>query len=150
MDTNYQKLVEYALRLISRKRYTEKELKDKLILKKKDKKTILKTIERLKELNYINDFEYARDFISDRLKFNPKGVKLLKLELKIKGVNEEIIKEALKKANINEFKYAFDLIERKKKYLKKFNDTKKRQKIIWLLSSRGFSSETIYKILEKC
>ena len=151
MEDNYQKLLTYALRLVARKRYTEKEISTKLNVrkngKKKDKESVIK---RLKELNYLNDYEYARDYIDTRIKVNPKGIRMLKLELRLKGVNTEIIEEIIEKSKIDELKVAESLIKRKQGILKKLPSEKKRKKVITLLSSRGFGMSTIYKILDNC
>lgn len=142
--------MQYALRLITRKRYTQKELENKLrgrkIGTKKDRD---KVINRLKELSYINDKEFAKDYIQTRLIINPKGENLLKLELRLKGVDRQIIDNAIQNANINETKIALDVIERKKKSIKRVEGQKQKEKILHLLSSRGFKLETIYKILDK-
>ncbi len=142
--------MQYALRLITRKRYTQKELETKLrgrkIGTKKDRD---KVINRLKELSYINDKEFAKDYIQTRLIINPKGENLLKLELRLKGVDRQIIDNAIQSANIDETKVALDVIERKKKSIKRTEGQKRKEKILRLLSSRGFKLETIYKILEK-
>jgi len=146
----YETLMNYALKLIARKRYTQKELEAKLKGKKiGTKKDREKVIKRLKELNYINDKEFAKDYIQTRLIINPKGENLLKLELKLKGVDRQIIDKAVEDAKIDEIKVALDVLERKKKSIKRAEGQKRKEKILRLLSSRGFKLETIYKVLEK-
>ena len=74
MRTDYEILIEYALKLISRKRYTQKEIEKKLKGKEFAKgDDIDKVIARLKEYKYINDDEYAKDFIDNRARFSPRG-----------------------------------------------------------------------------
>jgi regulatory protein len=142
--------MQYALKLITRKRYTQKELETKLRGKKTGtKKDRDKVINRLKELNYINDKEFAKDYIQTRLIINPKGENLLKLELRLKGIDRQIIDNAITNAKIDETKVALDVIERKKNSIKRVEGQKRKEKILRLLSSRGFKLETIYKILEK-
>jgi len=143
-------LLQYALRLIARKRYTKKELETKFKLKKigtnKDRN---KVISRLKELNYINDKEFAKDYVQTRLVINPKGENLLKLELRLKGVDNKIVDKVIEEAEIDELKVAIDVLERKKKSIKRLEGQKQKEKIMRMLASRGFKLETIYKILEK-
>ncbi len=146
----YDTLLQYALRLISRKRYTQNELENKLKGKKiGTKKDRDKVIKRLKELNYINDKEFAKDYIQTRLIVNPKGKNLLKLELKLKGVDRQIIDNSIEDAKIDEIKVALDVLERKKKSIKRAEVKKRKERIMRLLSSRGFKLETIYKVLDK-
>lgn len=148
---NYDAIMLYALKLIARKRYTQKELENKFRVKKMglecDQK---KVISRLKALKYINDKEFAKDYIQTRLLINPKGPYLLKLELKLKGVDKQIVDNAIEQANIDELKIALDVLERKKKAISRVEGQKRKEKIMRTLSSRGFKLDTIYKILEKC
>lgn len=147
---NYDAIMQYALRLIARKRYTQKELENKFRDKKMGlKRDQKKVIARLKQLRYIDDKEFAKDYIQTRLLVNPKGLNLLKLELKLKGVDKHIIDKAIEQADINEVKIALDVLERKKKSINGFEGQKRKEKIMRTLSSRGFKLETIYKILER-
>ena len=53
-------------------------------------------IERLKRENYLNDLEFAGWWLEQRqLSSKPRGDRLIRLELRQKGIDEEIIKEAL-------------------------------------------------------
>ncbi len=151
MDESYQKLLTYALRLIAKKRYTEHELLTKLKRKKdSSKKDMEMVINRLKELDYIDDENFAKDFIKTRSELNPRGRTMLDWELGRKGIKKEIIEKTLEAAKINEEELILRLLERKKKSLGSLSKDKKRKKIISLLGSRGFNSQTIYKIIEKC
>jgi len=147
---DYEAIMQYALKLIARKRYTEKELERKFQQKKMGlKRDQKKVIARLKQLRYIDDKEFAKDFIQTRLLVNPKGPNMLKLELKLKGVDKQVIDNAIENANLDEYKIAKDVIRRKQKALNRVEGQKRKEKIMRTLSSRGFKLETIYKILEK-
>lgn len=147
---NYNAIMLYALKLIARKRYTQKELENKFRVKKVGLKCDQeKVIERLKQLRYIDDKEFAKDYIQTRLLVNPKGPYLLKLELKLKGVDKQVIDNAIEKANIDEMKVALDVLERKKASIKRVEGNKRKVKIMRTLSSRGIRLDTIYKILER-
>lgn len=148
MSENYDKLLQYALRLISNRRYTENEMKQKLQHKNfSNEADIKKVMARVKDLNYINDCEYAKDYISNRLIQNPKGKHLLKIELALKGIRQETIDCEIEKADIDEVKIAEDILKRKKQRFDKYSDQKRKEKIMRYLASRGFEFDTIYKIL---
>lgn len=148
MSLSYDKLMQYALRLISRKRYTEQEMILKLKRRNKALKSeVEKVIKRVKELNYVNDEVYAKDYISSRMSQNPRGKHLLKIELKLKGVNKDIITNAIENANLDELKAANEVLKRKSGSLSKHTGQKKKEKIIRYLASRGFEFDTIYKVL---
>jgi len=49
----------------------------------------------LKSKKVLNDFNFAKWWISQRSEFNPRGKRLLSQELKNKGVSEENIDKAI-------------------------------------------------------
>ena len=96
MHKDYEKLLTYSFRLLSKKRYTVSEIEKKLTQYSKrrsieDNNLIEKVINRLFELRYLNDQEYCNDFINSRIKFKPRGKYLLKKELILKGLNKDLI-----------------------------------------------------------
>ena len=150
MDTSYDTLLQYALKLISRKRYTEYELSKKLIAKKIGKDADHKrVIKRLKELKYIDDTSFARDYISTRILVSPRGKDLIKIELLKKGINEKIISSELEKANIDEEKLAKLVMQKRISRFQGLEKRKKKEKIMRFLLSRGFKFDTIYKVIDK-
>jgi len=151
MENCYQVLLQYALKLIARKRYTERELNKKLVGKKVgDANDIADVIARLKELKYIDDGSFAKDYISTRMKISPRGKQMLKMELRMKGVSSSFISEAIEKSDIDEEYMAKKVITKYEKRYVGLEKNKKKEKIMRLLVSKGFKPDTIYKILDKC
>ncbi len=152
---NYEKLLQYGLKIVSRKRYTEAEMKAKLerFFKKKGMfgtEVIEKVIRRLDELNYLNDEEYAKAYVSDRVKFRPKGKFLLKRELTKKGVEKELIQKTLDGMEIDEVVLATEVLERVQKKWAKFPIMEQRNKAYRYLAARGFNGDSIYKAVSTC
>lgn len=57
--------------------------------------TIENTIEQLQQRGYIQDEEYAKQFVNERLRVRPRGRYLLAEELKQRGISGEIISQVL-------------------------------------------------------
>lgn len=154
MNSNaYEKLLQYALLILSKKRYTCAEVKKKLkqFLKKHDScdgGAMDRAIERLKELNYLNDREYARDYVNDRIRFRPRGKFLLKRELKSKGIAPEIVMATLSHADVDEFEMALELLKKKKFDLTGDSAEKSRARAYRFLASKGLPKEIIYKAVQ--
>lgn len=150
MENYYDVLLQYALRLITRKRYTEQELNKKLLAKKigseKDKADVIK---RLKELKYIDDKLFAKDYISTRVAINPRGKQLLRMELRMKGVDDSVAMGEIEKASIDEEALAKKVLAKRAKRYEGLDRYKKKEKIMRLLISRGFKPDTIYKVLDR-
>ena len=148
----YQKALSYSLKLIKRRLRSTQELRDKLKLKKYPNNIIERIIEEFKQLNYLNDREFAKAWVNDRLNLNPKAPRLLKLELKQKGVSQKIIDEVLndiiKQYNFKDI--AFDLVKGKYERLKGLSDIdKKKRRIFDYLKRRGFDYSIIYQVIDK-
>ena len=150
MDTDYQKLLLYALRLLSKRRYTEHgmylKLKGRKLGTNEDIKQVLS---RLKELKYINDVSFAEDYIRNRILLNPRGKRMLRLELKKKGIAQEILNTAVNNVEIDEVEIAKLILKKKERLISKLSDRKRREKIFLLLASRGIDIQSIYKVIDR-
>ena len=139
----------YAFRLLGQRPYTEKGIRDKLFHQGFGK-VADKIGEKLKELQLINDDQFALSYIETRLSKKPKGRRLLTRELQKKGVNPEIIKKTLDKLlpREKELFLAKRLSEEKVKQYQSLNKTPTKQKLYFYLRGRGFGEEIIEKVIE--
>lgn len=152
MQSDYEKLMNYAFRLLAKKRYTSSEINKKLtqFLKRHDLEDVAlvdSALKRLVELKYLDDEQFAIDYISDRLRFKPRGKFLLKRELKLKGINEDLIDETISHGEIDELELAMAAFEKKQRQWESLEPRKLKEKAFRFLSSRGFKPDTIYKVL---
>ncbi|MBM7834147.1 recombination regulator RecX [Clostridium sardiniense] len=144
---NLSKCKETALRTVERSYKTEKEIRDKLILKEFDEETIGKTVEFLKEYGFIDDSKFVRMFVKDRIK--NQGKNKIKYALLQKGINKYLIDEVFEELDRDdEIKRAIELCE--KKYLsiikRESDDFKIKNKITRYLLGRGYD----YDIAKEC
>jgi regulatory protein len=139
-----------ALRIIEKSYKTEKEVRDKLILKGYEEKPINKSIEFLKEYNFINDSNYTKAFISDKLK--SQGSQKIRYSLIQKGISKEDIDEELSNLNkeneknvaLNIAKKKFDIIKKKE------NDNYKISgKLYRYLISKGYGYDVTNEIVKE-
>lgn len=97
-------------------------------------------VEKLKEYKYIDDREFAKSFVSSRLRNKPRGKSVLISELISKGVSKDIATEVC-----NE--YITDEIELvKKTFEKKYRNQNfdiNNQKMVGYLLRKGFSWDLI-------
>ncbi len=84
-----------ALRLLSRRPRSERELREAWQRSKVDPATQASALARLRESGQLDDRAFARTWIENRAAFRPKGVVALRMELRKKGVSDEIIEESL-------------------------------------------------------
>ena len=135
-DSEMQACMDVALRSLSKCVKTEKDIIKKLESKGFLEEIAIETVEKLKGYGYINDQDYSNRY-AETYK-NRKGKKLIKLELKQKGVDEQVIDETLNGIE-SELETAVSIAE---KYCKnKEKDLKLMQKCYKYLLSKGFSYE---------
>lgn len=147
---------ETAYKFLSYKPRTQKEVEDKLRQKGFTQDIISKVIEDIKRYGFINDIEYARNFVLNRTKSKSLGKIALKQSLLLKGIPNEIIEQVLEEREnlIDEFEIAFELARKKLKLLKsskkkKRNENELKRKIYEFLTRRGFTWETIGRVIDK-
>ena len=142
---NSNRIMNYALYLVSNKFYSKKSLTDKLLLKGFEQQDIDKVIKRLIELNYINDELFAQNLV-EYLQSKGKGPFYIKNELKQHNIDNETISKILDNAKEEQEPYLkiIDII--KKKYTN-FNMKNKNEvrKIAMFFQRRGFASQDIAK-----
>jgi len=145
------KLFNYALRLLGRQQYSvagmEKKFAAYIQRRKLPEANPAQVIERLQKLDLLNDTQFASMAIAANLRRKPQGLTALRNNLKLKGIPANIIKEAIKKADIDEQLYARRAASKKLKLLSGHPAHSQKEKLIRFLAARGFSSSTIYKVI---
>ncbi len=89
-DYDVEKALHLAVRYLGYRPRSEKEVRDYLQKKQYDEKNIFKVIGQLKHYGYINDETFARLFVENRIRYNPKSRFALEYELKQKGISSHI------------------------------------------------------------
>jgi len=82
-----------ALNFLSYRQRSEKEVRDKLKGKKISESNIENVINKLKELKYINDEQFAKMFLESKLFNKPQGKRLIQMKLAGKGIDKEVIEK---------------------------------------------------------
>jgi len=103
---------------------------------------ITQVVNKLKKYKYINDYEFAKWFVQSRLKSNPKGSKLIILELKRKKIDPSIL-EKVQNFFPDQKSQALKALQRRLDRLNKLPKLEFKKKVYMYLGSRGFDSETI-------
>src|SRR3989338_1807943 len=97
----FDSLIAYSYKLLNRRPQSEKEFTQKLTryVSKKvltDRDTyISEVVNRLKEMNLINDVDFAKWYSRERQDFRPRSKRMLSFELFQKGIDRNSIEKAL-------------------------------------------------------
>ena len=149
-EESFLRCKDSALRTIERTYKTEKEISDKLVSKEFDVDSIERTLEFLKEYNLINDENYVKMYVKDKIK--TQGQNKIKYTLMQKGINEELIKYEISKFNDDSQKeVAYDLATKKYNLLAKREDDKYKlsQKLYRFLTAKGYDYSIVSEVVKK-
>ena len=148
-DNNNYLVYDIALKYISIKMRTEKEIRLYLTKKEIDNVLIEKTINKLKENGYINDKLYTKSYIVDKVNLNKYGPNKIKNELIKLGINKTIIEEELNNINVNDINNNLEnLIDKKIKSNRSYGGDILRQKLLKEFVNKGYNKQNIIDILE--
>jgi len=143
-----QKTLDKILRFATLRPRSEKEIKDWFKRKKVHETIHEELFDRLNRLELVDDEKFAKWWVEQRLQFRPKPKSIMYQELRIKGIKKEIIGEVLENTDVNEEKFAKDLLEKKKYKWKGLNKLIAKRKMSEFLARKGFDWDVIRKIIK--
>jgi regulatory protein len=145
-----EKAKNYAFLLLKFRQRSAKEITQRLKQKNFDDSVIKETLSFLKRQGFVDDESFAKAWIDSRLK-KPLGLRRIKEELRIKGIDTDIIESNLKKIKqdyLEEEVVARIAADRLSK-LKGIEPQKAKRRTFAYLLRRGFSPEVILDTLAR-
>ena len=145
LESEKDSALDKALTHVSATRKTEKQVRDFLSGKGYLSAVIEHVIAKMRGYNFLNDNEYAENYVECAA--NKKGARLIKMELKKRGVADEDIDAALDNVDSQTQEDAARKILQK--YMRgKTADQATLQKAFRYLMGKGFDCETAKKALK--
>lgn len=129
-----------ALRLLSYRPRSEAELRVRLS-RKFDSETIDNVITKLRDTLIIDDTSFARFWRDQRDSLSPRSKRLIRTELRQKGIDSELIADITQ--DIDDDENAYRAAHKKASVLKPEGYETFRRKLSAFLSRRGFNYEVI-------
>jgi regulatory protein len=149
---DFEKFYKASVRFLSFRPRSEKELRDYLVKKKCDDVISKRIIDSLTRDKFLNDEEFTRWWVEQRTILKPKAVRVIKYELKQKGINKDLIDsffESDENSN-SDFETALKLAEKKMPRYARFDDRKViYEKMGRFLASKGFDWDTIKAVIDQ-
>ena len=106
-------------------------------------------LSRLLNEGFIDEERYAGAFVRDKFRYNRWGRTRIQQELRLKGIDAETIAQALQELpDDDEQETLRQLLDNKRRTVKGRNDYEINMKLIRFALSRGFSMDTISKVLK--
>jgi regulatory protein len=107
-----------------------------------------KTVTRLQAAGLLNDEAFARAWVENRNSFRPRGRSALQLELRRKGLSDEIVQSVLD-TQVDEESLAFEAARKHARRLSGLEWLEFRQKLGGFLARRGFSYTTLAPVVSE-
>ena len=145
-----EKAKEYAFLLLKFRLRSEKELLGRLKQKGFSEESSQDTVNFLKDKQFIDDRVFARGWVASRLK-RPFGLRRIRQELARKGLDKQVIEEALiqAKEEYDEAGIVRQLAEQRFSKLKGIEPLKAKQRVYAYLMRRGFSPDLIGDVVNR-
>lgn len=133
-----------ALRYVTMRPRSEWEMRDYLRRKQVEEPVANTIIERIQNLNLLDDEAFARTWVENRRLLKPTSRRKLAMELKQKRVSEQVIERVLAedREETDERQVLRELVERKRK---RYPD---ETKLMQYLARQGYSYDDIKSVLE--
>ena len=140
---------EAALVFLSYRPRSEKEVRDRLRRGGYEPDAIEHAIGRLHEWHYLDDADFARRWVENRTAHRPRGKRLLQQELRHKGIDGEIARDAIDDANLDETGAAEALARRRLPSYAGDEPAAIRRRLGAYLARRGYGYDVIRIALDR-
>ena len=138
-----------ALNFIGYRPRAEEEIRVRLQRDEWSETVIAAVIAKLRDNKLLDDAQFASDWVESRSRSKPRGARLLKQELRYKGVDKEEIDAALPNAD-EEIENAIAALGKIERKLEKWEKGRERtQKAIEMMARRGFGYGTVKTALQR-
>ncbi len=144
VEVAYQK----ALRFLSYRPRSEAEVQQRLTKHGYTEADIETVMQRLRENRFVQDTEFARQWVENRSTFRPRSHRALAIELRQKGVGEETIQDALTDAEDDE-ELAYQAALRRLQRYENLDWEAFREKLGGFLLRRGFTYGTVAPVVRR-
>jgi len=144
---SFEKAHDRALRFLSYRPRTEAEVRHYLQDKGISPAIEDEVIERLMRADLLDDLAFARFWVENREAFRPRSIRMLRHELRHKGLSEESIAQAL--ADLDEEESAYRAVLQRGRRLTRLDEVSFRKKLTAYLLRRGFPYEVATSAVER-
>lgn len=138
-----------AMNLLARRPRSTREIRDRLNQKGFAPPAVDAAITKLEGWNYLDDAEFARYWVENRESNRPRGRRLLEQELRHKGVDRDLARDAVDAAAPDEQSAALALARTKVRSYAALDPAVARRRLAGFLGRRGYGFDVIQPVLDR-
>jgi regulatory protein len=140
--------IQKALRFLGYRARSMHEVRENLQKHDIPEAVIEMTLKRLQESGLLNDQEFAQAWVENRNTFRPRSRRALSLELRRKGLDEEVIEQTLAQT-VDETSLAREAARKYLRKVERLEWPEFRNKLGGFLGRRGFSYAVVAPVLRE-
>lgn len=148
MDDAREVAMQKALRFLEYRARSIREVRDNLQKHEIPEAVIESTLKRLQETGLLSDQNFAQTWVENRNTFRPRSRRALSMELRRKGLAEDVIRETLEQ-NVDDESLALEAARKYTRKVQKLEWLEFRNKLGGFLGRRGFSYSVIAPVIKK-
>ena len=142
-----ERAYQQAMLFLSYRARSESEIRQNLRKHEIPESVIEQTLERLRQDGLANDPQFAQAWVENRSTFRPRSRRMMALELRQKGLNDEAVASAV--ANVDDEALAYEAAQKKVARYKTLEWNDFRKKLSDFLARRGFSYSVIAPVVTR-
>ncbi len=126
------------------------ELAESLAKKNVPAEVATELLERFEEIGLINDADFARQWVQSRQRTRGVAPRVLALELRRKGIDDEIISEVLGELDPDDARAAAHrLVQKKLRSMGSLDDTTRIRRLTSMLARKGYSPQLAFDVVRE-
>lgn len=142
-----ERAIQQALLFLSYRARSEAEICKNLRKHEIPEDVIEQTLERLRQDGLASDDQFARAWVENRSAFRPRSRRMLAMEMRQKGIDDETTSAALQ--SVDDEALAYEAARKKSSRFKELDWQEYRRKLSEFLARRGFSYSTIAPVVRR-
>ena len=142
-----ERALQQALLFLSYRARSESEIRKNLIKHEIPESVIDLTLDKLRQDGLANDNDFAQTWVENRNTFRPRSRRMLAMELRQKGLDDEAMQSALK--SVDDEPLAYEAAKKRAVRFKELEWNEFRKKLSEFLARRGFSYSVIAPVVTR-
>lgn len=143
----HERAFQQALLFLSYRSRSESEIRTNLRKHEFPEPVIEQTIERLRQDGVANDNQFAQAWVENRITFRPRSRRMMAMELRQKGLDDETVQSAID--SVDDDASAYEAARKRATRLKALDWNDFRKKLSEFLARRGYSYSVIAPVVTR-
>jgi regulatory protein len=142
-----ERAFQQAMLFLSYRARSESEIRKNLRKHEIPEPVVEHTLERLRQGGLANDNQFARAWVENRSTFRPRSRRMMTMELRQKGLDDEAVRSAME--SVDDDALAYEAAQKRATRFKGLEWSEFRKKLSDFLARRGFSYSVIAPVVTR-